>query len=246
MKKIIFTLTIITLFFNNIKAQETIENVFYFRYAISTPTNAYYDYSNWQFDEYSYKKGGAIEIGSIFYFESLDIGDQYKLGFDINYLSASKHIIDANLPIDLDGMTGGDSFGMFPSFSLPKTMFYNIGSKIGLIFSYNPWDELIIDLNAKANPIWINAAVTDINFDQLTYYKGIMGLKYSFGMNLRYDFFMLGAEFNLGKLKYESVDTDDLYIGNTLFPIDMETMELTTPEEETNSPTFNLSIGFCF
>ncbi|MBN2648409.1 MAG: hypothetical protein JXR50_01565 [Prolixibacteraceae bacterium] len=245
MKKIIYTLIVITLFFSSTRAQETFQNKFYFRYAISTPTNDYFDYGNWYFDDYSYKKGGAIEIGSIFYLSSIDLGNQLKLGFDINYLSASKHTIDANLPIDLGG--GGGFLDLLPTFSLPKTMFYNIGSKAGIILSYNPWDKLIIDINAKANPIWVNAAVVDFKYDKLNYFKGFMGLKYSFGMNLRYDCFMLGTELNLGKLKYQSVDDKDSYIGKSLFPpIDEETLEYLDQDKETNSPAFNISIGFCF
>lgn len=243
MKKIIFTVSIFVLLCSSVLAQENISNKFYFRYSISNPTNSYYNYGNWGLDS-TYKKGGAIEFGSLFYFKGLNLGPKAKLGMDITYLSATKHMMGFDLGMNIDIEDGGFSFSMF----YPQTTFYNIGSKLGPVFTYNVWDKLNIDLFAKVNPIWLNAAIRDYQNDEpLTYYKGLMGLKYSFGMNVRYDFIMLGAELNLGKLKYQSLDDKDLYIGNSLFSIDPETFEIIPPKfKETNSACLNLSVGFCF
>lgn len=251
MKKIIFTVSLFVLVCSSVFAQENISNKFYFRYAISTPTKANFEYKNWS-DDLTIKKGGAIEIGSIFYFKSLNLGPKSKLGMDITYLSASRHKMgfdpSKNIDIDIDidlGLEGegegeGIDFGEEISASIfyPQMQFYNIGSKLGPIYTYNIWDKLNIDVFAKINPIWVNAAIYDYqNEEPLNYFKGFMGLKYSFGMNIRYDFLMLGAELNLGKLKYQSVDDKDIYVFNNL---------LIPQHKETNSACFNLSLGFCF
>jgi hypothetical protein len=93
-----------------------------------------------------------------------------------------------------------------------------------------------VDVFAKVNPIWMNGAIEDNqDLSPLKYYTGAMGFKYSFGMNVRYDFVVLGAEFNTGKLKYESQDFKGLYLSDLNFE-----------SEQTTSPSFNLSLGFCF
>jgi hypothetical protein len=102
-------------------AQENISNKFYFKYAISTPTNSFAGFGEWKEDG-DYKKGGAIEIGSILYFKNLDLGAKSKLGLDVSYLSVSKHVLGTE-------NSGND----------PKLIFYNIGSKIGPVYTYNIW-----------------------------------------------------------------------------------------------------------
>lgn len=240
---IVFVLLVQTAF-----AQENISNKFYFKYAISTPTNSFAEYGEWK-DESNYKKGGAIEIGSYLYFKNLDLGPKFKLGFDVSYLSVSKHVIGSKIDLgdmidpddELDfglGFDFGDELDLSSLVIEPKVLFYNIGSKIGPVVTYNVWDKLNLDVFAKVNPIWMNGAIED-NQDgsALKYYTGSMGFKYSFGMNVRYDFVVLGAEFNTGNLKYQSQDDKNIYLGN---------MDMDTKPEQTKSPSFNLSLGFCF
>jgi hypothetical protein len=245
MKKIIFTVSVVVLFCNSVFAQDNISNKFYFRYALSNPTKNNFEYNSWS-DNLTTKKGGAIEFGSIVYFKFIKLGSKSKLGMDITYLSASKHKMgfdpDKNIDINLDVNLGGDGINIdeniTASIFYPQISFYNIGSKLGPIYTYNIWNKLNVDVFAKVNPIWINAAIYDYqNEEPLKYFKGFMGLKYSFGMNVRYDFIMLGAELNLGKLKYQSVDDNDIYVFNNL---------LIPQSKETNSACFNLSLGFCF
>lgn len=207
-------------------AQENISNRFYFKYAISTPTNGYYSYKDWGSEsDIAFKRGGAIEIGSFLYFKNLDLGPKSKLGFDVSYLSISKHAMGYEVDFGIGTLE-------------QKHMFYNIGSKLGPVYTYNVLDKLNVDVFAKVNPIWMNVAIEDNqDVDPLKYYTGAMGFKYGFGMNVRYDFVVLGAEFNTGKLKYQSQDDKDVYIGD---------IPLIPSEKETNSPTFNLSLGFCF
>lgn len=205
-------------------AQENISNKFYFKYAISTPTNSFAEYGEWK-KETDSKKGGAIEIGSILYFKNLDLGAKSKFGLDVNYLSVSKHILADEVDLGFFVME-------------PKTIFYNIGSKIGPVYTYNVLDKLNLDVFAKLNPVWMNVAIVDWQDESaLQYFTGAMGFKYSLGMNVRYDFVVLGAEFNTGNLKYQSQDDKNIYLGN---------MEMDTKSEQTTSPSFNLSLGFCF
>lgn len=252
-----------------------INNKFYFRYAISTPSNSFYNYDGWS-NEYTEKMGGAIEFGSIKYFNNLDLGSKSKLGMNITFLSASKHVLgtdyDQILELFQEGLEGlgdelddfGDLFGGLSDGSVdeetpdetfddllevyPQTTFYNIGSKIGLIYSYNIWDELIVDAYANINPIWVNIAIVNEFTDALTYNYGSLGLKYSLGMNVRYDFIMLGLELNMGELKYLSVDHKiDTYIGDTQISYNPITEEPILPSrKQTNSTCLNFSIGFCF
>lgn len=250
MKKIIFTITTVLLLLNTAIAQDALSNKFYFRYAISSPMDGYYNYGDWEIEDFTNKKGGAIEFGSIFYLNSLDLGPKAKLGIDVNYFSASKHTLGGeDFEIDLDFGSGLD-FGSI-SFGIPEYNFYNLGSKVGLLFSYNIWDKLNADIFAKANPIWANIAILDIKEEDspLTYYTGFMGLKYSFGLNVRYDFIMLGAELNMGKLKYRSEDDKTVYLGDSPTPTSFEDLEdeIYVPKyKETNSPCLNFSVGFCF
>ncbi len=248
MKKIIFTITTVLLLLNTAIAQDALSNKFYFRYAISSPMDGYYNYGDWEIEDFTNKKGGAIEFGSIFYLNSLDLGSKAKLGIDVNYFSASKHTLGMeNIEIDLDfGLGGGGSV----SISFPDYKFYNFGSKVGLLFSYNIWDKLNADVYAKANPIWANIAIMDYKDDSpLTYHTGFVGFKYSFGLNVRYDFIMLGAELNMGKLKYQSQDNKDLYLGDSPMPLSLEDLPeeiIITTGKQTNSPCLNFSVGFCF
>lgn len=283
MKKIIFTFSAFVLLCISVVAQEVstqnnLSNKFYFRYALSTPTNSNYEYSNWS-NEFTEKKGGAIEFGSFLYFNKLNLGSKSKLGLNISFLSASKHKMGTDydkvmdlLKDELDDLTDElDDFGglfdgtmdettdqttdqtgdeNFDSELLfyPQTTFYNIGSKFGLIYSYNIWDKVNVDAFANINPVWLNVAIVDEQTGPLTYNIGSLGLKYSFGLNVRYDFIMLGIELNMGELKYLSLDHKaDTYIGNTQISYDSETLEPILPSrKETNSSCLNLSLGFCF
>jgi hypothetical protein len=76
-------------------------------------------------------------------------------------------------------------------------------------------------------------------------YLGFKGMKYKMGLNARFDFLMLSAEFNPGYTVLQDWDYSDMYLGN-LGEQEDDSIPGDEWSEKTPTPLFNFSIGFCF
>jgi hypothetical protein len=123
-----------------------------------------------------------FEVGTIFYFSSLKIADNMKLGIDITYLIISGL---ANSP-DLINDNKSDSY-------------FLAGIKAGPCFSYNFTGKLIADVYFKLYPHLFRSGET-----QYHAYNGEDQTKLgtSFGLNVRYRALMVGFEYTSAKYDF--------------------------------------------
>nr|MDA3817707.1 hypothetical protein [Prolixibacteraceae bacterium] len=122
-----------------------------------------------------------FEVGSLFGIDMIDLGDQYQVGIDVNYLTVNY----VSLSQSYDNEPDEDH------------SFFEIGSAIGPVFTYAPTKSFELDVFFKLNPTWISGDVISYG-DQPMGYLGFKGMKYKMGLNARFDFLMLSAEFNPG------------------------------------------------
>lgn len=195
MKKltILFAVVLIT---TSAFAQRNFDNEFYFRLGYSSPSWGQLggDKNSWNgFD----KSGFMTEIGTIYRLSSIPMPDNMVIGLDVDYLSIYWHQFSSN--------TYSEDIGSL-----------RFDSKIGPSFTYSPVDKLFLDLYVKADINWLTATVfvEDDNSDDATGYAGFGAIGFSTGINLRYNIFMLGIEFNSINPKLEDPDNDGVYLGD--------------------------------
>ena len=169
----------------------------YFRIGYSIPTWKYYGQdgkSDWS-DE-TKRVGGIFEVGNIFILNSLKLAPGMRLGINVDYLSINFHRFHSS-----ETNSGSDNMVF-------------LGSKIGPSFSYCPVQRLVFDAYIKFNPVWVSGDVNSrpevIGGDR--YYMGFLGVKYSFGLNIRYAILMAGIEINPGFVRMKFFDEDKLRI----------------------------------
>jgi len=195
-----------------------LENQFYFRFGYSNPSWKYYGLDGKDdFPDEARKFGGVFELGSIFYINRLKIADGMRLGINADYISISAQAFDFS-----------DDLNLYNVF---------IGSKVGLVFSYNPTGKLVLDAVAKLNPVW--GAGIGIqeggNIDEEDMYYGFMGFKYSLGVNIRWSILIFGFEYNPGSMKLQNDGGSGEYFGNAK-----------DDSDKTPMPYMNFTFGFSF
>lgn len=218
MKKLLLILAI-SCISSVLSAQDNrdLENKFYIRFGVSTPTNAYIGLDDSFWDETS-RIGGILELGSIFIINSLDLADGLRLGINVDYADFSYHQISS----DIDD----SAIGVF-----------KVSSKVGPSISYCPIPKLVFDGYVKFKLSWV-AGMAFAESDGTVNdegYAGTLGTGYAIGINVRYKILMLGFEFNTDKMKLEHTDFNDEYLGNAK-----------DDSDKTPLPCMNFTFGFNF
>jgi hypothetical protein len=192
-----------------------LENQFYLRFAYSHSSKTYLGVDDMEFWD-SYKRyGGVFELGHIFIINKAALADGLRLGINVDYAEFSYNQIAAK-EADFD-------------IGIPK-----LASKLGPSLSYRPSPKLIIDVFVKAKFTWV-AGIIPWTDDVEDVFLAKPGIGIATGLNIRYDLFMLGFEFNSDNLKYESNDFPGTYFGN-----------YSDDSDKTPMPSFSFSIGVCF
>ena len=194
-----------------------LENQFYFRFGYSHPANSYLGVDDMEFWDYFSRWGGTFELGSIFFFNSLDMADGLRLGLNVDYAEFSyQQLTETDAGIDF-------TLGVF-----------KLSSKIGPTLSYSPASKLVFDGFVKAKIPWVGGLVTFTDeFDEGFFATPGFGL--ATGINIRYRFLMFGFEYNSDNMKFENVDFPGEYFGN-----------LSDDSDKTPMPSFSFSFGFTF
>ncbi len=200
---------------------DDIKNRFYLRIGFSTPAWKYYGYNNANELKSALnvesKIGANFEIGSIFMLNRINLGPGLRFGINTDYISFKAQV-----------------------FNLPGTEnLYNlfIGSKIGPSLTYMPERGLSFDIYAKLNPVWVGS----IYYNKQDYeagldtYLGYVQLMYSFGINVKLAFLMVGFEYEIGSLALKNT-SEGVYWGNATDP----------NSKLTPMPGFNLTLGLSF
>ncbi len=178
--------------------QSNLNKRFYFRIGLSLPSWNYYGFANANdlkntLDVKS-RVGGNLELGSIFMFHGINIGDDFRLGLIVDWLSFKSQILSKE---------GSDNI-------------YNffLGSKIGPSFTYAPAKAIAFDAYFKLNPIWAGAVFDKkTNYEAATdIYYGYVQFMYSVGLNVRVSVLILGIEYDFGNLKLKN--SEDTYWPN--------------------------------
>lgn len=225
MKKI-FTLIIILCLSISLFAQENkgLDNRFYFRFGYSKPANNYAGWSNSPFLDDLSRTGGVFELGSIFIFNNLDLGDGLRLGVNVDYIELVYHqfIYDDNLE-EIVLHTG------------------QLSSKVGPSLSFNPVSRLVFDVFFKAKIPWVSGAYIsapdDPDLDEESY-LGSVGFGFSTGFNIRFSVLILGFDYSNSSLKLENRDDSEIYLGNFF--------DFSDVGDKTNTGYFNFTVGLNF
>jgi hypothetical protein len=204
-------------------SQGSLDNEFYFRGGISTPSWKQYGGTKSDWELWT-RKGLNFELGSIFMLKSIPMADGMALGINADYLSIYWHqftLEEAGFRSDVVNL--------------------RFDSKIGPSFSYSPVERLVFDAYVKADISWVTATVITADFisDEEEGYGDVLAVGLSTGFNVRYSVLMLGFEFNTINPKLLSVDADaedDDYFGN----LNDEN------SDKSPLPSINFTIGLSF
>jgi hypothetical protein len=200
---------------NPSKGSGDLENHFYLRFAYSHSSKTYLGVEDEEFWDDFKRYGGVFELGHIFIINKAPLADGLRLGINVDYAEFSYN--------QLAGQNADFDIG------IPK-----LASKIGPSLSYRPAPKFIIDIFFKAKMTWV-AGIIPFTDEVDDVYLAKPGIGLATGLNIRYDLFMLGFEFNSDNLKYESNDFPGTYFGN-----------FTDDSDKTPMPTFSFYIGVCF
>ena len=199
---------------------DDIKNRFYLRGGYSTPAWKYYGFSEaselMQSLNVVSKIGANFEIGSIYMLNKIRLGRGARFGINVDYISLKAHVF--NLP-------GSENlYNLF------------IGSKVGPLFTYMPEKGLSFDIFAKLNPVWVGGIYYNHqDFEAgLDSYLGYLQFMYSFGVNVKLAFIMVGFEYEIGSMKVKNNNGE--YWGDYSDPASLKTP----------MPGFNLTIGLSF
>lgn len=195
-----------------------LENIFYFRFAYSMPTNTFIGVDEDVFWDYYNKAGGTFELGQIFMLNSADLADGLRVGINVDYAEFSYNQL-TEIDSDIDYTIG----------------FVKLASKVGPSLSYSPVPGLVFDGFFKAKIPWVGGIAMWSTEDLEEVFLAKPGIGFSTGINLRYRFLMFGFEFNSDKMKFESRDYPGEYFG-----------DFNGESDKTPMPSFSFSFGFCF
>jgi hypothetical protein len=223
---LVFILVSFSLFSQSINSSsvshvDDIKNRFYIRGGFSTPSWKYYGYTSAQELTSSLgvesKIGANFEVGSIYMLNKIKLSPGLRFGINVDYFSFKAQI-----------------------FNLPGTEnIYNlfIGSKVGPSLTFMPEKGLSFDIFAKLNPIWVAAIYYNKqDFDSgIDSYLGYVQMMYSFGVNVKLAFLMVGFEYEIGSLKLKNIN-EGKYWGDHSDPT----------SQSTPMPGFNLTLGLSF
>ncbi len=157
------------------------------------------------------KIGAAIDLGYLIYIGPSFANNHLRAGIDVTFLNG--------------WFNSTSSVGESDRW---KHFYYNIGQKIGPVFTINPVDRLMIDISYKVNAnLGIYYGEWD-DFDPSQYSNyGIDFFRNEISMSLRYRVMVLSFQYNFGQISYNNLNTD-------------------RTKQSINADTFRLLLGFKF
>jgi len=225
------------------------KNTFYFAWATASPKGRMNKTANSLNDIVTYGYGGmasglSFTMGSNFYFKEIDMtklgmSDQFKLGLDVTYSSAT--ICKKLNETLIDGIED-------------LNLFYG-AIKIGPVLSFNPVGKLVIDAKFTLQPTVVNYYNRFSAYRQLynaNYYESVEGtafkLRKGLGIYARYRPLMIGFELSWGKVKFNDFGVKSLNTfeyneyGNYYYA----TYNYNSFEKTLGSTRFDFVFGFSF
>lgn len=182
----------------------------------------------------SYSKGVNIETGRIF---SLNLPLPENLGFGIDWTFGELSFQTMKERSHLtDSTTGG--------------VLFNLGTKIGAAFSYNPTDLLVFDVYLKYYPGFTLARKGMIDKrvgvvqDKTVGWSGAFSNSVSTGLNIRYTYFSVGVELCFGGANLNYSD-DVVPVVQNIGGADVVTGYI-SKDEDFGTASVRLNVGFWF
>lgn len=182
----------------------------------------------------SYSKGINIEVGRLFSL-NVPLPENMGLGIDWSFGELSFQTMKERSFLT-DSTTGG--------------ILFNLGTKIGAVFSFNPTDLLIFDVYLKYYPGFTLARKgmidrrTGASLEKTPGWAGAFSNSLSTGMNIRYTYFSVGVEFCFGgaTLNYSN---DVVPVIQNVGGADVVTGYV-SKNEDFETASFRLNVGFWF
>jgi len=232
MKKVLL-LAFVSLLGMSAFAQGDIKNETHFTLSWDRPVRNFGEVDGFNTDENRYQyymnnvpgaehMGGALDAGMIAYIHPTEVFDGFKLGILVDFIDLSANYFrftdTTTKPTSVATTSGTVYVEEFDSEMSATDLNVRYSVNIGLVATYSPMKNLYFDFFGKIRPsfgahYYKYARVTYEDWDKETktqpYSKsaedtGIgFGLGSSFGMNVRYSKFIVGAELISGSLNYK-------------------------------------------
>lgn len=149
--------------------------------------------------------GLGLQLGTMFFLNGIDIGEDMRIGIDVTWMSFSGQSAIFNYR---DTVNYGNSID-------PKQGTFNIyhfylNPEFGPMFSFSPGDNMALDVSFKFSPgiglargtyrpdIHLREGITGLGY----------GIRYTPAFYFRYDVLLVGVEVNLGSYKYSYEGSD--------------------------------------
>ena len=196
---------------------EIFDNPVYFKIGISTPVGKFgqspvayrtiSDSFNGK-DGTGAKSGFDLEVGLISYLDDLPLNERFRLGINAALAGSLNEM-------SWEGLGGGYTIAEYDPFIFA-------GLKIGPALSYNLINKVIVDGFLQVNPVitspgkfaYVEALGNRTNFLAAVADR-TFSVRKSVGFNIRYSAFLLGLEYNFGKVKYKYIETGYTQVNNS-------------------------------
>jgi hypothetical protein len=179
--------------------------------------------------------GYGIEFGKLYFLKDLEfpnntkLPENMKLGINANFVNFSFFKYNWKRVGDI---------------SFNESLVSTASIKVGVLYSYNPANNLFVDAFVNVSPTMLMIANTE-GFDGVT--TSFLstenvgyGLKYDFGLNFRFSRLLLGCFWNMGSTKHTfQYSTDNFSIGASA-------KEFEFVNSSFKSSTFNIKLGVLF
>ncbi len=158
----------------------------------------------------AYTKGSSLgfglQLGSMFFFDGIDLGSQMAIGLDVSYIDLNYIPVNYEFKTLATGRVIGES----------KMHYFQMGFMVGPTFSFSLVDNMSFDVAFKFNPSWSGfAAGVDLNDEPTnTNYNDTYGgisyfqLGYVPAIYFRYSILFLGFEYNINNGNHNMVNDD--------------------------------------
>ncbi|HAW51698.1 MAG TPA: hypothetical protein DCX54_05125 [Flavobacteriales bacterium] len=139
--------------------------------------------------------GYGLQVGKMYFIKAIDLGDKFKIGVDVTWISFTYLSGDYNYLRTYVGTSGSVTEEI--DFPISYLMF---SAEIGPSFSFAPNEKLAFDLSFKITPTFVTSrGQYYINTgDSESFLASGTGLRYTPAFYLRYGVLLLGAEYNMG------------------------------------------------
>lgn len=222
-RTLILTISLSLIFFNHLKASEPFTTGFTIKLAYVMPQSNFAVLpSNVPYELQTMNSGFAGQVGKMYFINAIDLGDKFKIGVDVTWISFSYLSGDYNYSRTYIGSVGTETEEI--DFPISYLLF---SAEIGPSFSYSPTEKMALDLSFKITPTFVTSrGEYYINTgDSESFLATGSGLRYTPAFYFRYGLILLGVEYNMGDVNM-TYDENGFILPNNKATINTDALRL--------------------